>query len=75
MNETDGVIRAECALYACRECRTKTGWRHQSWCAMAEVTEPCCADCRYHDAGQNACVHPIRKRGGNAIGEKVQYSL
>ena len=75
MNETDSAIRAECPLYACKECRTKTGWRHQRWCGMADKTEPGCAECRYFNAGKNACAHPARRKGGAARHEKIQYSL
>ncbi len=75
MENTDSTIRARCPLYCCRVCRTKTGWRHQCWCRIAGVTQPGCADCRYHDADKNLCVHPIQRKGGAACDEKIQYSL
>ena len=64
MVETDGVIRAICPQFACRVCRTRTGWPHQSWCEQRETTVPRCADCRYYHAGRQKCVHPTRGKGG-----------
>lgn len=57
----EDVIRGPCARYACRVCRTKTSWPHQCWCEKRELTEPECADCRYHDGERDACIHPARK--------------
>lgn len=62
MEERDAVIRASCPLYACRFCRTKTGWPHQLWCVLELVTEPDCEDCRYLARGR--CAHPARRKGG-----------
>lgn len=59
------VIRARCDLYACRVCRTKTGWPHQKWCAIKPVTEPDCGDCRYWSVRKNRCDHPASRRGGD----------
>ncbi|MBE6910389.1 MAG: hypothetical protein E7474_12605 [Ruminococcaceae bacterium] len=60
-------IEAKCPLFACRICRTKTGWPHQSWCAAAELVQPECADCYYWGEKDEQCRHPIRhprrKRG------------
>ena len=66
MDETDGTIRCACMLYACRVCRTKTGWRHQRWCELAGLTVPGCGECRYHDERRDACAHPSRRKGGAA---------
>ena len=55
-------IDARCPRYACRLCRTKTGWPHQPWCELSRVTEPECADCRYWNAGKNLCDHPAARR-------------
>ena len=33
-------IAAQCALFACRVCRTKTGWPHQVWCDAADALRP-----------------------------------
>ena len=59
-------IRADCPLYACRCCRTKTGWPHQVWCEMRHVTEPDCGDCRYWSAEKQACEHPAERGGGRS---------
>jgi hypothetical protein len=59
------VIRAKCESYACRECRTKTGWPHQKWCTLSRLTEPDCADCRYWSVKKAGCDHPARRRGGD----------
>lgn len=75
MKETDSVICTACPLYACRVCRTKTGWKHQRWCRMAEITQPGCEACRYYDAEGNACAHPAQRKGGIACREKVYCSL
>ena len=61
MDEKENCIRAACPLFACRLCRTKTGWPHQRWCACRELTGPGCAGCRYHDPKRDECVHPARK--------------
>ena len=62
MEEREDVIRASCPLYACRDCRTKTGWPHQSWCALGEKLAPLCEDCRYYH--RDRCVHPACRKGG-----------
>lgn len=62
MEETETIIHSVCPLYACRVCRTKSGWRHQQWCGIADVTEPDCADCRYYDPLRDKCAHPARER-------------
>ena len=59
------VIRAKCEHYACRECRTKTGWPHQKWCELSRLTEPDCADCRYRSVRKARCDHPALRRGGD----------
>lgn len=60
-------IAAPCPLYACRICRTKTGWVHQSWCGIAGVTRPACEDCRYWNGADKLCTHPLMKKGGAAL--------
>ena len=62
MDEEKDIIRCLCPLFACRVCRTKTGWRHQSWCERADVTEPGCAECHYYDADCDRCRHPAEER-------------
>ena len=62
MEEERPRMEARCDLYACRVCRTKTGWPHQPWCELSQVTEPDCADCRYW--GGKKCRHPARRKGG-----------
>lgn len=56
-------IAAQCALFACRVCRTKTGWPHQVWCDAADALRPLCADCRYWNETDAVCKHPAVKRG------------
>lgn len=63
MPEKNTEIRSACPLYACKDCRTKTGWRHQSWCSLADVHEPGCEHCLYHDPDRDTCVHPVRRKG------------
>ena len=67
MEEREGVIRAACPLYACRVCRTKTGWPHQCWCKSAALTAPGCDACCYFK--QNRCAHPARRKGGEVASE------
>ena len=62
MDEKRFLIRCACPLYVCRGCRTKTGWRHQCWCDMADKSEPGCAECRYYDADCGRCNHPAEER-------------
>ncbi|MBR0231505.1 MAG: hypothetical protein IJQ53_04695 [Clostridia bacterium] len=59
-------IKSECRLFACRLCRTKTGWPHQHWCANAEKTAPGCMDCHYYDESKSECAHPIMRRKEHA---------
>ena len=54
------VIRAACVLYACRVCRTKTGWQHQIWCSACGIETPDCADCIYWN--KHTCRHPARRK-------------
>ena len=58
------LIAAACELYACRVCRTKTGWPHQKWCEMKLVTNPDCGDCRYWSEKKGKCDHPAVRKGG-----------
>lgn len=64
MDNTAGIIHAECPSYACRICRTKTGWPHQVWCGMKQVEGPNCKDCHYFDPDRARCIHPLREKGG-----------
>lgn len=57
-----GVIAARCQRFACRLCRTKTGWPHQRWCELTFLTQPDCADCRYWSEKKHACDHPAARR-------------
>lgn len=61
MDEEKDIIRCSCPLFACRVCRTKTGWWHQSWCERADVKEPGCAECYYYDADCDRCRHPAEE--------------
>ena len=54
-------IAAKCQLYACRICRTKTGWPHQPWCEAGDGIKPGCEDCIYYYAKIQKCVHPVIK--------------
>ncbi len=54
-------IEAKCPLFACRVCRTKTGWPHQSWCDAAELVQPGCEGCYYWGEAKNVCEHPARR--------------
>lgn len=63
MDDTRPIIRSACLLFACRLCRTKTLWPHQSWCAASRVTRPACPDCCYYDPAGMRCTHPARGRG------------
>ncbi len=65
MAENRPIIEAACAKYACRSCRTKTGWPHQSWCERAAVQKPDCGDCRYFDTEKVICIHPAVRKGGD----------
>lgn len=75
MDETGSVIRAVCPRFACRLCRTKTGWQHQRWCRLSAVIRPLCEDCRYYSASRNACAYPARRKGEAGRNEKTEYSL
>jgi len=60
------VICAACDRFACRVCRTKTGWRHQVWCTRNSLAAPTCEDCVYWSAAVESCRHPAqRKAVGN----------
>ena len=56
------LIRARCPRFACRLCRTKTGWPHQRWCELSFLTQPECTDCRYWSEKKHACDHPAARR-------------
>ena len=58
----DRVIRGSCPLYVCSYCRTKCGWKHQSWCEKLLLVEPGCEDCRYYKALSRRCAHPAGKK-------------
>ena len=64
MKRAEPRIDAACTLFACRMCRTKTGWKHQRWCELAAVCEPSCRDCRYWSAKRAICEHPAQRKGG-----------
>ncbi len=67
-------IDAECPLFACRECRTKAGWPHQSWCTAEENAKPFCVECLYVDHS-GGCTHPAKKRKERAESEEDQSSV
>ena len=56
------LILSTCPRFACRVCRTKTGWSHQPWCELSWVTEPDCTDCRYWNKKKDLCEHPTARR-------------
>ena len=58
------VIRARCPLFACRVCRTKTGWPHQKWCDQKLAADPDCGGCVYWSRKKERCDHPAMRRGG-----------
>ncbi len=64
MDKTETVIRSACPLFACRLCRTKSGWPHQRWCVLRDMAEPGCPDCRYFDLTRGVCAHPAKERRG-----------
>lgn len=55
-------ILGSCSSFACRCCRTKYGWPHQTWCEYCSLIEPTCGYCLYYSTKQNACLHPALKR-------------
>ncbi|MCR4780252.1 MAG: hypothetical protein K5876_04055 [Ruminiclostridium sp.] len=64
MKEKDNIILAECPLYVCRICHTKTGHPHQGWCTLDRDEKPDCGSCIY---GRGAlCRHPYKRKGGEA---------
>ena len=65
--QPDMRIKAACAMFVCRMCRTKTGWKHQPWCALLALKKPTCKDCRYWSADRQVCAHPAAKRVGGAV--------
>ena len=62
MKEELPCIRSGCPFFACRVCRTKVGWPHQSWCGIKQNTDPGCTDCQYQNRQNKQCAHPSRKR-------------
>ncbi|MBO4217481.1 MAG: hypothetical protein J5940_06025 [Clostridia bacterium] len=62
MAEDVKTIRAACPLFACRICRTKTGWKHQSWCSLNGVVKPGCLDCCYRGQAEKTCIHPAKTK-------------
>ena len=63
------TINAACSLFACKECRTKTGYAHQRWCSAAGKTKPVCTDCAYWLEQDKSCGHPQTKQG-EALNER-----
>ena len=59
------VIRASCPLFACRECRTRTGWPHKNGCELIDLAVPDCRACRYWSAKKEKCDHPEMRNGGD----------
>gem|GEM_PF-6969600 len=57
----DEPIFAECPLFVCRECHTKTGHPHQHWCRLADSGGTDCGHCLYGQTG-GKCTHPYRKK-------------
>lgn len=66
MTETENKIFAECKLFVCRICHTKTGHPHQRWCIMHTTGKSGCEDCVYWREAEKKCRHPYRKKGGEA---------
>lgn len=60
--QKDEFIFAECQLFVCRECHTKTGHPHQHWCTLAEDGGTDCTRCLYGQTGGMECTHPYRKK-------------
>ncbi|MBQ7699513.1 MAG: hypothetical protein IJT49_04125 [Clostridia bacterium] len=69
MSKKSKRISSKCPLFVCRECRTKTGWRHQKWCLFADPSVSDCTGCLYfvqRPADKSVCVHPrMKERGKN----------
>ena len=62
MRDKDDSITAECTLFACRECHTKTGHPHQKWCALSAKDTSECENCLYYSADKENCTHPYKKK-------------
>lgn len=58
MKERNATIASNCPRFACKICRTKTGWAHQIWCPALPITLPECGDCMYHNEKRETCEHP-----------------
>jgi hypothetical protein len=67
MENKDNTILAECPLFVCRECHTKTGHTHQKWCTLQKDSITECERCHYWQKAYRRCGHPYRKKDGNTI--------
>ena len=67
MKDKDDCITAECALFACRVCHTKTGHLHQKWCTLSAENKVECENCLYYSTKKKKCAHPYRKKGGDTV--------
>ncbi|MBP5604962.1 MAG: hypothetical protein J6X60_05405 [Ruminiclostridium sp.] len=63
--QKDEPIIAECPLFVCRECHTKTGHPHQRWCVLRDKAGGGCSECLYLQPNDR-CIHPYRKKGDEA---------
>ncbi|MBR6101092.1 MAG: hypothetical protein IKP95_01555 [Ruminococcus sp.] len=55
----------ECSLFACRVCRTKTGFPHQKWCSLYGSDKGSCGGCIYFDKRKKRCRHPRKLKDGD----------
>ena len=75
MEKESICIEAPCRYFACRECRTKVGWRHQAWCPCRGQAACSCADCLYYREKKRVCAHPAFKKEGRNGREKAEYPV
>ena len=61
MNGKQKTIAASCSFFVCKECRTKSGYRHQVWCRLKDHSCPECSECIYMIASDKRCTHSARK--------------
>ncbi|MBQ9482739.1 MAG: hypothetical protein IJU82_00980 [Ruminiclostridium sp.] len=66
MQNNDRTIIAECPLFVCRICHTKTGHPHQIWCTLSVKGTADCTDCLYRQDINGLCGHPYKRKGGDA---------
>ena len=66
MIKKNNTIIAECPLFVCRECHTKTEYPHQKWCTLSDAGKTECECCLYWQESRKRCAHPYKKKDGIA---------